>query len=299
MAEYSTILEGKVWEDQVLSISKCTIVVRRLTMRAIKAGVSRICCHTSKSMNISMIPQDVHLKTIFPWKPPTYDPNFHGIDGPIHTSFSTWRVPQEREWIAASAKLGARIGSPKDGWSGDHIGFFHSLSSIDRSAGHADGTRSYAVTGYLLPNASRPNLHVLTDALVSKVVVDSESVTGLEFLHLGNLYSVKTKKEVVLSAGAFKTPQILELSGIGNPDVLAKAGIKCQVENRRVGENLQDHPTVGFTLELADGEESMDALKDPIVAQKCLEEYMAKKDRAILEWRLSNRLCLFRKSRHT
>lgn len=207
----------------------------------------------------------------------TYDPNFHGIDGPIHTSFSTWRVPQEREWIAGSAKLGARIGSPKDGWSGDHIGFFHSLSSIDRSAGHADGTRSYAVTGYLLPNASRPNLHVLTDTLVSKVVVDNESVTGLEFLHLGNLYSVKTKKEVVLSAGAFKTPQILELSGIGNPDVLAKAGIKCQVENRRVGENFQDHPTVGFTLELADGEESMDALKDPIVARKCLEEYMAKK----------------------
>jgi hypothetical protein len=76
MAEYSTILEGKVWEDQVLSISKCTIVVRRLTTTigkgwATKAGVSRICCHTSRSMNISMIPQNMHLTTIFLWKPPT------------------------------------------------------------------------------------------------------------------------------------------------------------------------------------------------------------------------------------
>jgi choline dehydrogenase-like flavoprotein len=203
----------------------------------------------------------------------TYDPNFHGTSGPIHTSFSTWRVPQEREWIAACTKLGKRMGSPKDGWSGDHIGTFHSLSSIDRSSGPANGTRSYAVTGYLLPHATRPNLHVLTDALVSKLLIDDASIHGVDFFYSGKPYSVRTKKEVVLSAGVFKTPQILELSGIGNPDILSKAGIKCQVENLRVGENLQDHPVVGIGLELVDGEQSMDALKDPAVAQKYLEEY--------------------------
>lgn len=204
----------------------------------------------------------------------TYDLNFHGNNGPIHTSFSTWRFPQEREWIAACTKLGKRMGSPKDGWSGDHIGTFHSLSTIDRSSGPADGTRSYAVTGYLLPHAKRPNLHVLTDALVVKLIVDGGSIQGLDFIYSETSYSVKTKKEVVLSAGAFKTPQILELSGIGNPDILSKAGIECQVENRPVGENLQDHPASGFGLELVDGLQSLDALKDPTIAQKYMVEYM-------------------------
>lgn len=165
------------------------------------------------------------------------------------------------------------MGSPKDGWSGDHIGTFNSLSSIKRSSGPADGTRSYVVTGYLLPNASRPNLHVLTDALVTKLIIENGSVNGHESLHSGKSNSVKTKKEVVLSAGVFKTPQILELSGIGNPDVLSRAGIKCQVENLRVGENLHDHPVLGIGFELVDGEQSIDMLRDPAVAQEAMEEY--------------------------
>ncbi|KAE9364456.1 GMC oxidoreductase [Stipitochalara longipes BDJ] len=185
----------------------------------------------------------------------TYNPNFHG-SGVDRNMSEAWE----------------ENGESKDGWSGDHIGTFHSLSSIDRSCGPADGTRSYAVTGYLLPNASRPNLNVLTDALVFTLTVENESIHGVEFLHLGKLYSVKTKKEV-LSAGAFKSPQTLELSGIGNPDILSRAIIKCQVENRRVGENLHDHTILGMGFEFVDGEQSLDALSDPAVAQKCMEEY--------------------------
>lgn len=65
----------------------------------------------------------------------TYDAGRHGTDGPIHTSFSTWRPPQEREWIAASSTLGKKMGSPIEAWSGDHMGIHHSLSTIDRSNG--------------------------------------------------------------------------------------------------------------------------------------------------------------------
>jgi len=61
-----------------------------------------------------------------------YDADFHGKNGPIHTSFSTWRFPAEKEWIAASSKLGGKMGSPTDAWSGDHLGTYHSLSTIDR-----------------------------------------------------------------------------------------------------------------------------------------------------------------------
>ena len=131
-----------------------------------------------------------------------YDADFHGKDGPIHTSFSTWRLPQEREWIAATSTLGEKYGSPMNAWNGDHLGTYHSLSTIDRSNGDMNGTRSYSVTGYLFPNAGRENLRVLTEALVTKLVVsDAGEVTGVEFLHSGRSHTVNAKKEVVLSAG--------------------------------------------------------------------------------------------------
>jgi len=94
------------------------------------------------------------------------------------------------------------MGSPMNAWNGDHLGTYHSLSTIDRSDSEANGTRSYAVTGYLLPNAQRPNLRVLTEALVSKLLVsDTGVVSGVEFLHSGKSHKVLSKKEVVLSAG--------------------------------------------------------------------------------------------------
>lgn len=99
--------------------------------------------------------------------------------------------------------VGEEYDSPADAWSGDHLGVYHSLSSIDRSPGPSNGTRSYAVTGYLLPNAHRPNLKVLTEALVTKLCISKDSAaTGVEFEHSGALHTVNVKKEVVLSAGA-------------------------------------------------------------------------------------------------
>lgn len=118
------------------------------------------------------------------------------------TSFSTWRVPIEREFLAASAVLGDKMSSPINAWSGDNLGMYHTMSTIDRSGGDLDGTRSYAVTGYLLHNANRPNLHVLTEALVSKLVVNDQGVvSGVEFLHGEESHIVRVKKEVILCAG--------------------------------------------------------------------------------------------------
>ncbi|KAL5354417.1 hypothetical protein ACLOAV_000506 [Pseudogymnoascus australis] len=208
----------------------------------------------------------------------TYDAGLHGTDGPIHTSFSTWRLPQEREWFAASSTLGERMGSPLEAWNGDHMGMHHSLSTIDRSNGELTGTRSYATTGYLLPNASRPNLKVLTEALVTKLVIsEAGEVTGVEFIHSEKSHTVLVKKEVILSAGTIKSPQILELSGIGNPSILNSAGIKCVVDNARVGENFQDHPATGMGYELVEGEKSLDKLQDDSEVQAATSTYMTDK----------------------
>ena len=99
-----------------------------------------------------------------------YDRSFHGHDGPIHTALLTWRLAQEKAWFETCEKIGNRMGSPKDAWSGDHLGTYSSVVTIDRRSGPGNGTRSHETTGYLLPNACRPNLHILTKALVLKAL---------------------------------------------------------------------------------------------------------------------------------
>lgn len=106
-------------------------------------------------------------------------------------------------------------------------------------------TRSWSAASYYLPNAERKNLHVLTNAAVRNIVLKKENdsivATGACFDHPEGQFVVSATKEVILSAGSVASPQLLELSGIGDPAILEKAGIKVKVSNQNVGENLQDH----------------------------------------------------------
>ncbi|OBT84040.1 hypothetical protein VE02_09041 [Pseudogymnoascus sp. 03VT05] len=88
-----------------------------------------------------------------------------------------------------------------------------------------------------------------------------------------NTYKIPVKKEVILAAGATHTPHILELSGIGNADLLRSHGIESIVNNPGVGENLQDHGFVSFGYEVADGLPSGDMARDPVVAAAAMDSY--------------------------
>jgi len=138
------------------------------------------------------------------------------------------------------------------------MGFYSSLAAVDRS--NDVGKRSYAATAYLRPNLGRPNLKVLTEALASKIVLEGAVAKGVEFTHQGSHYKITAEKEVIISGGAIQTPQLLELSGIGDPYVLARAGVACKVENRRVGYNFQDHVLGGMMWDLKEGIEGFDTL---------------------------------------
>jgi choline dehydrogenase-like flavoprotein len=133
------------------------------------------------------------------------------------------------------------VNKPKDPWSGDHVGFFNTMGTVSRTGPNA-GKRSYAARGYFEPNAHRSNLHVLCEALVSSIDLDGDKATGVTFTHNGVGHTVKASKEIIVSCGTIQSPQILELSGIGDPDVLKAAGVECKIANRGVGENYQDHP---------------------------------------------------------
>lgn len=196
---------------------------------------------------------------------------YHGSEGPIHTSFNDHYMPLEEDFCKAAYDVNGKPSTLSDAWSGDHMGFYSSLAAVDRSSD--PGNRSYAATGYLRPNLQRSNLRVLTEAYATKILLEGNCAVGVEFVHSGRSHRVKAGREVVLSAGVVQTPQLLELSGIGDPEVLNKAGVKCVIENKSVGANFQDHVLGGMVFDLKDGVLSMDALQNEDYAKAQLEIY--------------------------
>ena len=204
-----------------------------------------------------------------------FDSEFHGTSGPIKTSFGNWSAPVEEAWHQTGNEMGLQWTPPKDAWSGSHLGSYTNLSTIDRSQG--PGTRSYAVTGYLAPNSARHNLKVLTEATVTKVLIDQNAEIptsrGVTFLSNGKEFSVPAKREVILAAGVVQTPQILELSGIGRDDALQSVGLERIVENERVGEQFVDHPATILSYDMVDGEISLDHMTQEAVVGEAMQKY--------------------------
>ena len=199
----------------------------------------------------------------------------HGTSGPVRTSFNDWMLPIDEDIIKAADEVTGFSKKPMDPWSGDHIGFYNTLGVVCRS-GPNRGKRSYAARGYLEPALNRPNLKVLCEALASNVVLDGTTAKGVIFTHGGSQHTINAKREVILTSGVFQSPQVLELSGIGNPDILKAAGIECKVELPGVGENLQDHSLSVTCHLLSPGNMSLDAVYDPEVMASAQQTLMEK-----------------------
>ncbi|KAF9556900.1 GMC oxidoreductase [Agrocybe pediades] len=205
--------------------------------------------------------------------PHTFNPAYRGTEGPVQMTIPPHAHTIDKLVQAAMVKNGLQV--IDDPYGGNVTGTWIASSNIDPKT----WTRSYAANVYLAPNIARDNLYVLTDALVSRIllkdVIGSEvkMATGVEFIHNSRKYTVKVRKEVILSAGTVKSPQILEMSGIGRPEVLHKLGIETQVDLPGVGENVQEH--VGFDmvyeLDPNGGHETLALLADPAYAQKSKE----------------------------
>ncbi|AEY01309.1 choline dehydrogenase [Oceanimonas sp. GK1] len=104
-----------------------------------------------------------------------------------------------------------------------------------------NGRRWSTANAYLRPAMSRPNLTVVTHALVHRVLLDGKRAVGVRYERNGRVQEVRVSKEVILSAGSVGSPHLLQLSGIGARDTLETAGIEVKHELPGVGENLQDH----------------------------------------------------------
>jgi choline dehydrogenase len=158
---------------------------------------------------------------------------FHGEGG-------EWRVePQRLRWDILEAFMAAceQAGIPRtrDFNTGDNFGVDYFEVNQRR------GFRWNASKAFLRPVAARRNLTVTTGAQVERLTLDGRRCTGLVYRAGGATHAVEATEEVILAAGAINSPQLLELSGIGAPPVLAACGIAVAHPLPGVGENLQDH----------------------------------------------------------
>ncbi|TPX16311.1 uncharacterized protein E0L32_003960 [Thyridium curvatum] len=204
-----------------------------------------------------------------------YDPSVSEAEsGPIQLSFGSGYNTTNTAWADAFANLGLKMSS--DPRKGTAVGAFQSPASIDP----ATKTRSYAASGYLTPEIrDRSNLVVMTETLVSRIIFDTSGqaepvATGVKIRTKdGSERAINARTEVIMAAGALQTPQILELSGIGDKSLLEKHGISVIVDNPNVGEHLQDHPSVLISFEVADGVPSADIFRDPSLLQGAIAQY--------------------------
>ena len=106
--------------------------------------------------------------------------------------------------------------------------------------------------------------------------LEGNTAVGVNFSHNLKPYSVTVKREVVVSCGALQTPQILELSGIGDPEVLKAAGVECKIENKAIGNNLQDHALTMFTWELTPNNPTLEVIYTPEVMEDAMKQLAEK-----------------------
>ncbi|EIW80025.1 alcohol oxidase [Coniophora puteana RWD-64-598 SS2] len=161
--------------------------------------------------------------------------------------------------------------------SGDPKGAYFTPKTID----HQGYIRSYATTAFYLPYIDRTNFKVLACANVTRLItsgIDMLTANAVEFTHKGATHTVYVSKEVVLCAGALRSPQVLELSGIGRRDVLEAIGVPPKLDLPGVGENLQEHMYCGMSFELNDDVEdlTLDVLRDSDSLKEHMELYKTK-----------------------
>ena len=158
---------------------------------------------------------------------------YHGVGGPLKVSNLRLRREVAERFIAAAEESGIPRNPDYNGASQEGVAYFQQTAY--------KGFRWSTARAFLGPAKNRPNLEIRTRAHVVGLTFDGRRVTGVEYKRRGEMFSATARAEVVLSAGAIGSPQILQCSGVGDGALLQKLGIPVVHELRGVGQSLQDH----------------------------------------------------------
>jgi len=161
---------------------------------------------------------------------------FHGGSGPLAVARQPPDPILTPRMAQAARSLGYRELTDFHGLQAEGFG----LPDFTIRRGRRDSTEA----AYLEPARSRRNLSIETGAQATRVLIEHGRAVGVEYVHRGRLASARATREVILAAGAFNSPQLLLLSGVGPPEELRAAGIEPVLALPAVGKNLQDHPLI-------------------------------------------------------
>ena len=161
---------------------------------------------------------------------------YHGVEGELNVADTRGKAPVFDDFMASAQEAGFEVNNDFNGVEQEGVGYYQVTQK--------DGLRCSAAKAFLTPNLHRPNLTVMTEVQVSKLIIENHTVKGVQYQQQGKTKQLFADREVLLSAGAFNSPQILMLSGIGPKQELEKHSIKLEHELPGVGQNLQEHVDV-------------------------------------------------------
>ena len=159
---------------------------------------------------------------------------YHGTGGPLGVTDGWYRSPATAAFVEAALEAGFAANPDFNGPTQEGFGFY-------QITGRA-GERCSAAAAYLHPVIDRPNLTVETRVLVERVFFEDARAAGVFARVNGEQIKIRATREVILSAGAYNSPQLLMLSGVGPADALRTVGVPVVADVASVGQNLQDHP---------------------------------------------------------
>ena len=182
------------------------------------------------------------FKSIEDYRYSDADPS-RGKGGPLQITRNTYESPVIDATLAAAEQLGLPVLGDINTPNTDGIG--HTQVTVDRF-----GRRASTYSAFLKPAMRRPNLTVLTDAIVERVLIDKGEATGVRCRRKGRAEEYHVRREVILSAGVLQSPKLLQLSGIGPAAVLEQAGVPVVLDVPAVGRNLAEHAMFSISYRL-------------------------------------------------
>ena len=162
--------------------------------------------------------------------------DFHGVGGPLPVCDLGHPDPLSAAFIAAAAETGLPVNRDFNGASQEGAGFFQTTTR--------HGRRASAAVAYLRPARRRNNLRIETSALARRIVFDGRRAVAVEYGQAGRQKTARARREILVSGGAFNSPQLLQLSGVGPAELLRRHGIEVVMDAAGVGHDLQDHMQV-------------------------------------------------------
>jgi choline dehydrogenase-like flavoprotein len=204
---------------------------------------------------------------------------FHGRDGELQVADPVWKSQLADRFVRAAATA-ANVPVSEDFNGAEQEGA--AVVQVTQKRGR----RWSAADAFLHPVADRPNLEVRTNAAVARIVLDGERAVGVQARDGG---VTRAQREVVVCAGAYNSPQLLMLSGIGPADHLREAGVEPRVDHPHVGAHLQDHPLATLTFECPEALTLSDATHP-----RYLAEYVLRRGRGKLTSNVGEAGCFVR-----